>query len=159
MDTPTNPASSAAVMTPIATMHARYEAAWAEDMRLEEAENALDDRSAAAETLKHRYDEAREKLGHETDALKVAILYQVPKSWADAIILQFHIWSMADLLASTDDRPEPEDRALLIAIDTLFDFMACELADIDHEAIGKMFKDGTMLAWRRRRTRTADLED
>lgn len=146
-------------ITPIAAMHARYEAAWAADMKIEAAENDLDERDPTGQTLKFRYEDARKKIGAETDTLRVAILYQVPTCWADALILQFHIWGISDLLHGAEARPEAEDKAVLIAIDTLFDFMACELPDIDHEAVGHMFKGGTMLAWNRRRTRTADLED
>lgn len=145
-------------ITPLGAMHDRYEAAWKADAKIEAAENELVDGDPTSETLKFRYEDARKKIGAETDALRVAILYQVPLCWADALILQFHIWAVADVLESSDIRPDDEREALLVGMETLFDFMAAEVTDVDHEAIGPMFKGQTMLAWNRCRTRAAELE-
>ena len=154
----TSPVPSASLTTTIAVMHARYEAAWAEDHRLEAAESGLDDASQSDRTRKYQCEDARKTIYQETNALRLAILYQVPTSWADALVVQFHVWGLADIMLSTGDRPHEDDQALHVAIATLFDFMGCQLTDIDHEAIGPMFKDGTMLAWDRGRARAADLE-
>lgn len=152
------PAPASLPISPLLVMHERYEAAWSADMKIEAAENDLDDNDPDSATIKFRYEDARKKISAETDTLRIAILYQVPMSWADALVLQFHVWGMADLLESSDARPTDMREALLVGMETLFDFMAAEVADVDHEAIGAMFKGQTMLAWHRCRTRAAELE-
>lgn len=152
------PAPASLPISPLLVMHERYEAAWSADAKIEAAENELDDSDQGNETLKFQYEEARKKIGAETDTLRIAILYQVPMSWADALILQYHAWGMADLLESMDSRHDDMREALLVGMETLFDFMAAEVDDVDHEAIGPMFKGQTMLAWYRCRTRAAELE-
>lgn len=148
-----------AAPTPIATLHCLYELAVAADMKIEIADNALKGADPANEAVAARYEEARKKIGAETDALRFALLYQVPETWADAVILQFHLWELADLLASADVRPEDEDAALLVGSETLFDFMVAMLPEAERDALGRAFQMGTKLALSRRRTRTAELED
>ncbi|HEX8445833.1 MAG TPA: hypothetical protein VF649_04390, partial [Sphingomonas sp.] len=104
-----------------------------------------------------RYDEAMTMSEAETDALRTALLYQVPTTWADALILQYHIYLAHDLYTPGKEPPY-ERAALIVAIDTLFDFMATEVK-ADHEQIGDQFKRGTMRVWNRRRFRSVELED
>ena len=152
------PAPVTLPISPLLVMHERYEAAWSAYAKIEAAENELDDSDQDRETLKSRYEDARKKIVAETDTLRVAILHQVPMSWADALILQYHAWCMADVLEGINSRPEDMREALLVGMETLFDFMAAEVADVDQEAIGPMIKGQTMLAWNRCRTRAAELE-
>lgn len=152
----TRPPASLPV-SPLLVMHERYEAAWSADTKIEEAENDLDN-SPSSQSLKTRYDDARNKIMAETDTLRIAILYQVPTSWADALVLQFHVWGMADLLDGLETRPADMRAAVLVGMESLFDFMATKVANVDHDAIGAMFKGQTKLAWNRCRTRAAELE-
>jgi hypothetical protein len=91
----------------------------------------------------------------EIDALRRVILYQVPITWEDALVLQFHIYIMHRL---EDDPPKEDVEALTVGIETLFDFMACEL-DKGDLAFGRQLDTGAKLVFYRRRYRTGTMED
>ncbi|MDB5583363.1 MAG: hypothetical protein JWR80_8539 [Bradyrhizobium sp.] len=152
MATTTNPQPASVIRA----MHTRFEQANAEYDRIDAAQTALNRAGDRLEAL--RYDRALRENQTETDALRRAILLQVPDSWTDALILQYHIWLEQDLQASSDDKPSDADSsALLLAIDTLFDFMACEV-QADHAAIGQAFQQGCNLVHFQRRHRTGEME-
>ena len=137
-------------------MHRRYECAMAEYLIVEQAEGAA--RKDGDSDGAHSLARGTRAICRETDALRLAILNQVPDTWAAAMVLQFHITNAADLLATSENPPEAEREALLTAIDTLFDFLCCEV-DQDHEALGNEFRSGAVRAFFQRRHRTGQVED
>jgi ribosomal protein S20 len=140
----------------IRTLHARFEQANAEYDRTDAAQTALNRAGDKLDAL--RLNGALVENQAETDALRRALLLQVPDTWADALILQYHIWLEHDLQASQDEKPADNDQAALtIAMDTLFDFMACEVR-ADHAEIGQSFQNGCNLAHFKRRHRTGVVE-
>lgn len=141
--------------SPILAMHLRYEAAWEEYNAIERSEMELTKDDHAAK-LRHEY--ASKANNAETDALRLAILYQVPDTYAEAMILQYHIVNGYDLTqgAPPTKAESTEAEAVKIAIDTLFDFLACKNND-DHEALGTSFKHSAMRVFRSRRLRTGDV--
>lgn len=141
--------------SPILAMHARYEANEAEYETIDEAAMRLGN-SDADRALMHRYKDAMTTSERECDALRRAILFQVPDTMAEAAIFQFHIHIQYDLIA-TSTADDPDRDALTTAIDTLFDFMVSELGS-DQDAIGPRFKDGAERVRQLRRFRTAELE-
>lgn len=134
--------------SPIIAMHVRYETAWLEYNRIDDADIALDKSTDAGKSLTYRYHDAEQANTGETDALRLAILYQVPTTWLEAMILQFHIHIAFD----PDDSSTDENRAAIsVAIDTLLDFMCGE---IDHDGLGRQFQNSARLVSNRRRFRT-----
>lgn len=159
MPATTTPAAFPDPTSPIQVMHAQYERAWEAYNQLDNARLVLteepDDRR-----LDSLYEDAMGAANEATDALRVAILHQVPMDWTDAMLLQFHINCMCDLERSSVDAVMEHDKsALAIALDTIFDFMACENQSVDHEGIGKQFHGATLCVFNRRRRRTGILED
>jgi len=153
------PVTIAATQTsPILAMHHRYEAAWEEYNRVDVADTALGTSDPADQSLSYWYQTAKTAKtanNAETDALRQAILYQVPATWPEAMILLFHVHSAHGLT----DKPSPEEfSATETALDTLLDFICCK-ADQDHEAIGKHFQNGANRVFDKRRYRTGMLED
>lgn len=142
--------------SPILALHARYEANEAEYDTIDEAAMRLGN-SDADRGLMHRYKDAMTASERECDALRRAILFQVPDTMAEASVLQFHIHIQYDLVATSTDPGDPDKDALAVAIDTLFDFMASELGS-EQDAIGPRFKDGAERVRQLRRFRTAELE-
>lgn len=150
----TAPANSKASSSPILVMHSRYVAAWEEYTRIDKAATALGKNEPADLKLEFAYRDGMTANNGETDALRLAILYQVPTTWVEAMVLQFHISISYELV----DEPSTEDRAVLrSAIDTLFDFMCCEV-DQDHEALGHGFQQAAIIAFDKRRYRTGIVE-
>ena len=105
----------------------------------------------------HRYKDAMTASERECDALRRAILFQVPHTMGEASILQFHIYIQYDLVAASTEPSDPDKDALAVAIDTLFDFMASELGS-GQDTIGPRFKAGANRVRQLRRFRTAELE-
>jgi hypothetical protein len=132
----------------IMALHQRYEQTMAEYLLIEQAENA-----ALNEIEKEGLRRACKASCFETEALRVAILLQVPVDLADAAVLQFHITCAYDMAINSEDQPEAEKHALTTAIDTLFDFLCCEMKG-DHEQVGASFRDGAIIAYFKRRHRT-----
>lgn len=142
--------------SPIMAMHQRYEEAMAEYNVVDDADLQLGGDNADKQ-LGRSYLDAKRTNAAETTALRVAILYQVPDSWVDAMILQFHIYVATDM-AVNDSINEEERNGLTIAIGTLFDFLCCEVRQ-DHESLGGQFQSSAQLAFFRRRYRTGIVED
>lgn len=131
--------------SPLLAMHKRYEETLAEYDVLEKAEHKNSD-----QIYGFRLAEAMGTLMQETDTLRLAILYQVPSNWAEAMVLQYHINTMADVLFSFETQQDAETRALKIAIETLSDFMFSEV-DQDHGEIGAEFqREATRVFFKRR---------
>ncbi len=148
-------AVKAAMASPILAMHARYEAAWVEFNAIDRARTALNTNIPDNCNLEFRYAGAMKASNGGIDALRLAIFYQVPTSWQEAMILQFHLYSIFD---AGQVVPEEEQLALNTAIETLFDFMCCKV-DADHERLGHQFQTGANLVFEKRRYRTGNLED
>jgi len=147
-------AVKAAAASPILAMHARYEAAWEQFNQIDTASTALNRKDPADDSLGFKYQTAETANNAETDALRQAILYQVPTTWPEAMVLLYHIHIAFDLT----DKPTKEERAATeTAIDTLFDFMCCEV-DQDHEALGKHFQTSANIVFDKRRYRTGIVE-
>ena len=134
--------------SPILAMHARYEASWAEFIIVEDARMKLDRKDRDESALAHRYDDAMKVNAGETDALRLAILYQVPITPQEALVLQYHVHGASDpdLMATSDERD-----ALSVANDTLFDYRCDE---IDHDDSDGMFQSAEHIVSERRRFRT-----
>lgn len=130
----------------------RYEQTMAEYLVVELAENGADDEIEKAQLRRACQDSCR-----ETEALRTAILYQVPSNLAEAAIVQFHVTCAFDMMVNCEDYPEAEREALTTAIDTLFDFLCCEMKG-DHEQIGASFSYGAIRAHDNRRHRTGLVE-
>lgn len=150
-----NPIAGATAVSPILTMHARYEAAWAEYNAIDEARTAIATSKDGDRQLDFRYADAMKASSAETDALRLAIFYQLPTSWQEAMVLQFHIYSTFD---AGQVGPEDEQLAINTAVETLFDFMCCEV-EADHERLGNQFQIGANLVFDKRRYRAGNLED
>ncbi|RYG86128.1 MAG: hypothetical protein EON59_10695, partial [Alphaproteobacteria bacterium] len=129
--------------SPILAIHKRYEDATNDYDAAERAESKA--KLEQDTDLEFSADVAMRKISREQDALRIAILYQVPTNWKEALILQFHIMCLSDMMIGSE-RAGPdvgeEGAALQVAIDTLFDFMCCEVTEegsdlhVDHEALG-----------------------
>ncbi len=147
----TAPANSETT-SPILAIHNRYEAAWREYNDIDRANTKLNRKNEAEQNLSYRYENAMRANNAETDALRLAILYQVPTTWQEALVLQFHIQSIFDPCnSSTDD----ESNALTVAVETLFDFMCDE---VEHEDVEGLFQISEHMVSDNRRRRTGKLE-
>ena len=147
--------------SPIMAIHRRYEEAQAEFTLAELAESAarrLEANDRDAENRAESYRRGQQAIIAESDALRLAILHQVPHDWRDALTLQFHIVNAHDMHINSTNTPESEGEAVQTAIDTLFDFMCCEI-DQDHAAVGAHFQTGAKRALFQRRHRTGIVED
>lgn len=145
-------------LSTIRAIHARYEAVNQEYCKIDDCLSGLSGNDVLTEKMRLR--NALDASLAERDALRLAILRQVPDSWIDAMILTYHIYNVHDLIdgSEPDARTPGEKEALAIAIDTLFDFMACEV-DANHEEIGPSFQESAIYAYQRRRLRTGVTDD
>lgn len=141
-------------LSPIMAMHRRYEQAQLEYEIIDDArQEAKDSGDKEAFLL--------ENAGHssvrEADALRIAILYQVPTRTAEAAVLQYHIAAMQDMIVGSEPRRELEEEALSVAIQTLFDFLACKMKEDHEETGGGSFRDEAVRAYFARRRRTGEM--
>jgi len=136
----------------IHALHDRYEAAWAAYNTLDRARIALNEKNEAERILDFRYEDAMKASHREIEALRLAIFYQVPTTWQEALILQFHIQSVFD---PSQLSSEDEQEALSVAVETLFDFMCDE---IEHEDVEGQFQYCEHLVSERRHRRTGKLQ-
>ena len=115
---------------------------------IEDARMKLDRKDRDESALAHRYDDAMKVNAGETDALRLAILYQVPITPQEALVLQYHTHGASDpdLMATSDERD-----ALSVANDTLFDYRCDET---DHDDSDGMFQSAEHIVSERRRFRT-----
>jgi hypothetical protein len=149
-------AQPTAAVSLIAALHARYEATQAEYDAVDRADTVQgkkrDDKSDA-----QHYRTALLTSERESDALRNAILYQVPDTWSDALILQFHIVCAYDMYSCATEPNERDNERLQVAIDTLFDFMCSEVRT-ETDEIGPGFAYGASRARSLRRLRTGVVE-
>ena len=136
----------------ILAMHRQYEAAWEAHHTVDTAKLRLGKDEGRQEML---FEQAMSIVVSEADALRLAILYQVPTTWIEAMVLQYHIYIEQGM---GDCNGEAWSDALQVAVETLLDFFACEI-DADHEEIGRMFQTSANLVYERRHARTGKVED
>lgn len=122
-------------MSIIRALHARYEAASTELNAVDEAATKLtrSGRSGAA------YDKAQRGIRasmREMDALRLALLYQVPNSPVEALMLSHHISIAYDMLYAGTDFTNLEKKALGAAVDALFAYIVGNMEG-DYEALGE----------------------
>lgn len=143
----------------ILALHARYEQAWGEYNRLEEARAAWAKAKPPSEehSRKYQIESAQSESQREIDALRLALLHQVPTNWQEALVLADHVHTALAITDSFDtDRNDPERSAFETGFDTLLDFM---FGEIDHEGIGGyQMEQAEKIVRERRRFRTAQLE-
>jgi hypothetical protein len=134
-------------------MHQRYEATMIEYLAIEVAES---DAIARNDDERFAFERASSASCRETDALRTAILHQVPATIAEAAVLQFHNYAAFDVVNGMEDAPEFEREALKTAISTMLDFLCREMKG-DHAAIGEAFKDAAVQVFFARRRRTGEM--
>lgn len=134
-------------------LHARFEANNCEYAKIESARVAEDDFTELGKIAR-----ATSLSEAEADALRFAILTQIPDSHEDAIVLMFHIRLEQDAQAHSAIPASDRDKSILAtAIDTLFDFQACQ-SQFDHGEIGKQLQAACNDAFYARRYRTGVME-
>lgn len=135
-------------------MHQRYEAATSEYDVVDCARPALPHaQGEEAESHRRELDEGCTASLAETDALRTAILLQVPRNALEAAILQFHIAAAFDMLLSYETLPKHEKDALNTAISTMHDYL-CRMAPNAGQVAGNAFAFSAAWADRKRRYRT-----
>lgn len=135
-------------------MHQRFEA---NSMEYTAIDAALTEARQTDDHDKHKLENAQQASVKEADALRLAILYQVPRTMMDAAILQFHMTDMFDLVRSCEERRDAEEEALRIATLTMLDFLACEMK-VDHrQTVGNRFADDAVNVHFATRHRTGEM--
>ena len=142
--------------SPILAMHARYEAAQAAYTTLDNAQSATRRGAAADSSYTLAVETGMTRADAESDALRTAILYQVPNTAEEALILQYHVWIAVDLYGQ--DAPDLDRAAMLTAIDALFDFAVSTTPLAADAAPGRQFAYGADRVRERRSFRTGKLE-
>ena len=148
-------AAATSVPSLILALHSRWEANNVEYELIDSHDLARDDMSGHG-----KRERAMNASQREEEALRAAILTQVPDSHADALVLMFHTRIEQDLQANSSDAAKPSDDAraiLIMAVDTVFDFMACEFM-VDHETTGVRFQKSCNDVFDARRYRTGEME-
>lgn len=151
------PTSAVEAPSTITVLHARYEATFDEYNVVDRAATLLNRKDNATLPMQCACDRAMRVIERESDALRQAILYQVPTNWTEALILQHHIRIAQDLVVNSDEPVELDKDALDAAVDTLLDFMATTIT-ADHDAIGRQFQTAVAIVTERRRMRTGHVE-
>lgn len=147
----TNTPATAALST-IRALHARYEENETAYVAIDRADMERA-QAGADQMLGCRYRDAMKESAAASDALRLAVLFQVPTDRSDALILQYHIRCQHDINANSTDEVSDQDKlALDLAIDALFDFMARDNAD--HAQIGTHLAAGVRQASQRCAFRT-----
>ncbi|MCR5872279.1 MULTISPECIES: hypothetical protein [unclassified Sphingomonas] len=141
-------------VSPLMALHQRWEQTQAEYSAIEDAERAL----PKGDTERFALERAMKASCREANAVANATLFQVPMTWAEAMVLQYHALNAYDLLSSNEGGKELEWDTVETALEAVFDFMACELPD-DHGTIGTAFQEGANRVFQRRRLRTGVVED
>ncbi|MFD1789693.1 hypothetical protein ACFSC3_19235 [Sphingomonas floccifaciens] len=151
------PTSASEAHSFIAVLHARYEATFDEYNVVDRAATRLNRKDNATLPMQCACDRAMRAIERESDALRQAILYQLPTNWTDALILHHHIRIAQDLVVNSDKPVEADKDALDAAVDTLLDFMASTIT-ADHDTIGRQFTTAVAIVTERRRMRTGAVE-
>lgn len=151
------PTSAVEAPSTITVLHARYEATFDEYNSVDRAATRLKRNDDTTLPMQCACDRAMRVIERESDALRQAILYQVPTNWTEAMILQHHIRIAQDLVVNSDKPVEADKDALDTAVDTLLDFMATTIT-ADHDAIGRQFSTAVAIVTERRRMRSGAVE-
>jgi hypothetical protein len=138
----------------ILSMHARYEAAGEEYDRLEAAAWQLNT-SADHDNRRFAYKDALQSLEAESNDLRAAVLHQVPSTWIEALVLQYHIAIQFGGVVGPDAKQYETD-TFEGALTTMLGFLAAE-AGTDHAALGPRLRQSVDLARKRRRIRAVEL--
>jgi hypothetical protein len=143
-------------MSIILDLHARYEAAWAEFNVAEAAQPAKPKNGDSPDfKLYFRLEDGMHRNSRETDALRLAILYQVPATDEEATVLAFHCWGLFDPASSPT---KDETHAIEEGLNSIFDYLVSE-GRADMDKMGAQFTHGALIAFDRRRYRTGKVED
>ena len=151
MSKPQTPQAPSVLMA----MHRRYEQAVAEYEIIDTAHQSAKDNGEDDAFLLYNASQASVR---EADALRIAILYQVPATTAEAAVLQFHISNMHDMIEGCTDRRELEEEALKVAIQTIFDCLTSEIKEDVEQFAGASFRDEAARAYFARSRRTGGME-
>jgi hypothetical protein len=137
-------------------MHARYEAAWKEYNQIDEQQpkRPADYRDPDWSTH-YSCSKGMEANFRETNLLRQAIIYQVPKDDRELSVLAFHVSGLFDAATKLDDG---EKEALEEGLSTIFDYLVSE-GRADMQEMGEQFSASAMIAFHRRRFRTGQVED
>lgn len=140
----------------IEALHRRHEQVM-DAMTVAEERSLAAGRRTSPPSLGIRLNAAASVISKEMDAIQAALLHQVPESWRDALILLYHVRNACDQTIAGTVPSEAADERLQIAIDTLFDFMCCEV-DADHGEIGAAFQAEATAVFTTRRLRSGEAE-
>jgi hypothetical protein len=139
----------------ILALHARYEQAWDEYNQLDNAKPGDADPPAPAHSRKIRIEEAMEANQREVDALRQALLYQVPNTSDEALVLACHLHTTFGLTEDFDKAGDVDRLAFETGLDTLLDFMFGESSF----TAGYQLKQAERIVQSRRRLRTGVTEE
>jgi CHASE3 domain sensor protein len=111
-------------------LYERYEQAWDEFHRIEAA-TPRNPATRDDDALKSRLQDAAAANQREIDALRHAMLYQLPKDAADAVLLAAQLWTTFGLTDDFDATEDDPDRlAFETGLETLLDFLMGEADDL-----------------------------
>ncbi len=147
-----NAASIVPMATPILAMHRRFEEA-------SDAHHALDCARGKGSGDRTRLDGEMADILNEQDALRVAILRQVPNSDDEFAVVLYHASIGFDLIADNEGAGwiAAEGEALRVAMQHLFDYAASNHG-ADPLAIGRAFSVEAMRTRKLRLLRTGNPE-
>ena len=141
-------------------LHARYEIAWLQHQAIEARTIGQKARIATAEQelqqgmreLQYSLEEADRVNQIEVDALRVAILFQMPTTWQEALVLAYHIHNSYDL-RDPEHTSDLEKQALQTGLDLLLDFMFGEIDHDQMDCCGTQMLNLANIVYDRRHTR------
>ncbi len=133
----TQPPASSVILA----MNLRYDAAWEEYNRAEEAQIALSKGEPSAAVSQLHLDQGMRESSRESDLLRLTILHQVPETDDELSILLFHAWGLFDL----DRNSEKERVALGQALTSTLHYVTSN-GRVDLEKMGRQFTNGAMIA-------------
>ena len=113
-------------------LHARYEQAWEEYKSIDTAKSDLpeDGPPSEAHGRKCQLEEAMETNSRETDALRQALLYQVPTTQTEALVLAEHLHTTFGLTDDFNKEGDVDRLAFETGFDTLLDFLFGESSEV-----------------------------
>lgn len=146
-----NIAAALAAASPILVMHGRYEQSYLNWRTLDRQQFPLLGKEEENREFE-RIGTAMRTIACEHDTLRQAILYQVPTTWPEAMLLCFHL-----RISLFDDGSENE-HARKVALTSLFDFMCCQVQQ-EHADLGAEFQTAATKAFFDQRYRAGNTED
>ena len=140
----------------IMALHARYEQAWEEFNRIDEARRPEVGPPGLNRARNVRLEEAKATNNKETDALRRALLYQVPTTAIEALILADHLHTTFGLTDNFEKEDDPDRLAFETGLDTLLDYLFGETDD--SKIVGRSLRASERNCRHRRRLRTGITE-